>query len=299
LENSSYPNDYNYLAIELANEYKGRLKIDGTFEKPYTIHATTKNPSHTIRLYKATEANNGLITLLVVRAAGLKPVEQKKRKKIEFIGNSITAGMANDLKDIPCHTGKWYDQHNAYWAYGPRVARALDIDFMISAVSGIGIYRTWNGNGPSMPQVYESAYLKADNNQQWDFNRYTPDVVSICLGTNDLSDGDGKSERLPFDSSVYIRNYIAFIGTLYKHYPATQIALLTSPMLSGQKAAMLLACLQSIKTRISQQYPEKRPIEIFQFKPMIPKGCDYHPDINDHETMANEVTPFFRKLLEQ
>jgi lysophospholipase L1-like esterase len=299
LKNVTWPADYNYVAIEVDNEYKGRLKIDGTDPKPFTIHTTANNSSHILRIYKATEASNGLVVITEIKAARLQKVPQKTRKKIEFIGNSITAGMANDLKDIPCHTGKWYDQHNAYWAYGPRVARALDTDFMISAVSGIGIYRTWNGNGPSMPLVYESAYLKADNDQQWDFNRYTPDVVSICLGTNDLSDGDGKSERLPFDSSVYIRNYVEFIGTLYKHYPSTQIALLTSPMLSGQKAAMLLACLQSIKARISQQYPEKRTIEIFQFKPMVPKGCDYHPDINDHETMANEVIPFFRKLLEQ
>lgn len=296
LKNSTWPDDYNYVAVELDNEYKGRLKVDGTTAKPFTIHTTAHNSFHTLRLYKATEANNGLVILTALKAAGIKAIEQKPRKKIEFIGNSITAGMGNDL-EIPCHTSKWYDQHNAYWAYGPRVARALDVDFMVSAVSGIGIYRTWNGTGPSMPQVYESAYLKTDTAERWNFSRYTPDVVSICLGTNDLSDGDGKAPRSPFDSTIFIKNYVGFIGTLYKYYPSAQIALLTSPMLSGQKSDMLFACLGTIKAKIKELYPQKPAVEIFRFKPMVPKGCDYHPDLKDHETLANEITPFFKNLL--
>jgi lysophospholipase L1-like esterase len=298
LRDSTWPGDYNYVAVELDNEYKGRLKVDKSTATPYTIHTTAHNSSHTLRLYKATEASNGLVMLTGIKAAGITAVEQKPRKKIEFIGNSITAGMANDL-EIPCHTGKWYDQHNAYWAYGPRVARALDIDFIVSAVSGIGMYRTWNGDSPSMPLVYESVFLNTDHAVNWDFSRYIPDVVSICLGTNDLSDGDGKTPRPPFDSTIFIKNYTGFIGTIYRYYPSTQVALLTSPMLSGQKADMLFACLQTVKAKISELYPEKRPVEIFRFNPMVPKGCDYHPDIKDHEVLANEVMPFFRKLLGQ
>jgi lysophospholipase L1-like esterase len=234
-----------------------------------------------------------------VKAAGLQSIKQEARKKIEFIGNSITAGMANDTKDIPCGTGKWYDQHNAYMAYGPRVARALNIDFMVSAVSGIGIYRNWNSTYPAMPQVYESAYLEIDSNQRWDFNRYTPDVVSIALGTNDFSDGDGKTARLPFDSAIFINTYVSFIGTIYSHYPNTQIALLTSPMLSGAKRDLHFACLQSVKAKAGVLYPAKKPVEIFRFKPMVPKGCSYHPDLKDHEVLAEEVMPFFKKLLEK
>ncbi|MEI9946860.1 MAG: SGNH/GDSL hydrolase family protein [Chitinophagaceae bacterium] len=219
------------------------------------------------------------------------------KKKIEFIGNSITCGMSNDTKEIPCGTGKWYDQHNAYWAYGPRVARTLNADFLLSAVSGIGMYRNWNSLSPTMPQVYESAYLDIDSAQRWNFNNYIPDVVSICLGTNDLSNGDGKKERLPFDSSAYIKTYVEFIGTIYRHYPSTQIALLTSPMIAGSSGELLLACLQSVKEKSKALYAGKPVIEIFKFKPMVPKGCGSHPDIDDHQVLANELLPFFSKLL--
>lgn len=299
LKNITYPGDYNYVVVELDNNYSGRLKVDGNTVKPYTIRATVKNASHQLRLYKATESHNGQVVLTGVRGTGIKATKHPLRKKIEFIGNSITAGMGNDTKEIPCDSGKWYDQHNAYLAYGPRLARALETDFMISAVSGIGIYRNWNSDGPTMPEVYESAYLEADSLQRWDFSRYSPDIVSICLGTNDFSDGDGKKERLPFDSALYIRKYIDFIGTLYKHYPSVQIALLTSPMLSANKSDLLFSCLEAVKHRSSVLYAGKPPIQIFRFQPMVPGGCGYHPDIEDHAILARELIPFFRKLLEK
>ncbi|MEO5564137.1 MAG: GDSL-type esterase/lipase family protein [Chitinophagaceae bacterium] len=288
--------DYNYVSLELDTQDKGRIKIDGNTAKPYTIKATN-NGSHLVRLFRATESHNGAVVLTGLQANSINTADHPSRKKIEFIGNSITAGMSSDPREFPCGTGKWYDQHNAYLAYGPRVARAMNIDFMVSAVSGIGIYRNWNTLAPTMPQVYESAYLEIDSTQRWDFTKYTPDVVSICLGTNDFSDGDGKTARLPFDSAVYIKNYIDFVGTIYKHYPSTQIALLTSPMLNGDKRDLMIACLQTVQGKAKELYPSKSPIEIFQFNPMVPKGCGYHPDINDHEILAKEIEPFFRKLL--
>jgi hypothetical protein len=289
--------DYNYVSIELDNQYMGRIKVEKRVRAAYTIKAGTNSSSHLLRIYKATESQNGVVVFAGALGTGISAVEHPTRKKIEFIGNSITAAMAADLTEIPCGNGKWYDQHNAYYSYASRVARAVGADFLLSAVSGIGIYRNWNSLNPTMPQVYESAYLQIDSAQRWDFSRYTPDVVSICLGTNDFSDGDGKTPRLPFDSSAYINNYIKFLGTVYSHYPSTQIALLSSPMLNGAKAAMMVTCLETVKARAKEAYPGKKDIQLFQFQPMVPKGCSYHPDLKDHEVLATQLEPFFRRLL--
>ena len=116
---------------------------------------------------------------------------------IEFIGNSITCGAAADASEVPCGTGVYHDQHNAYYAYGPRVARSLQTEFMLSSVSGYGIYRTWNTDGPSVPEVYEKTDFQKQGSRLWNFSSYTPRVVSIALGTNDLSDGDGKQNAHP------------------------------------------------------------------------------------------------------
>ncbi len=299
LKNIAPGDNYNYVSIELDNVYIERLKIEGDSAKPYTIKPISAGKDHLLRVYKATEAQNGQVVITGIKANELKEFVHPPAKSIEFIGNSITCGMGNDISGVPCDSGQWYDQHNAYWAYGPRVATALGTDFMLSAVSGIGIYRTWNAEHPSMPQLYESAYLNLDSSRRWDFTAKAPDVVSICLGTNDLSDGDGKTPRAKFDSSVFVKGYIDFIRTIYKYYPKTRIVLLSSPMLSGEKATSLFNCLQSVSREIAKSYPAKASIEIFQFKPMVPKGCSYHPDKNDHEILANELMPFFKQVLEK
>ncbi len=291
----------NYVAIELDGKYIERLRIEKGASKAYSIAISDKKKTHQLTIYKATEAANGSV-LFSGTTAKIIPIKKKKRdkKRIEFIGNSITCGMGNDTKVIPCETGEWYDQHNAYWAYGPILSRNLGVDFLLSSVSGIGMYRNWNDENIEeaiMPEVYENLYLNKDNSKPYDFS-FQPDVVSICLGTNDLSNGDGKKPRLPFNEEKYVSNYINFIKTIYKHYPKVQIVLLNSPMVSGERNELLVNCLKKVITSFENNKIHKK-IALFEYKPMEPKGCGYHPDIDDHIEMAKQLTPFFKKLLNE
>jgi hypothetical protein len=195
--------------------------------------------------------------------------------------------------------GEYSDYHNAYYAYGPRVARALKVNYFLSSVSGIGIYRTWNHDGPSMPQVYEKADLSDTDRRLWDFSQYRPAVVSIALGTNDLSKGDGKSARAPFDSARFVGGYIQFVRLVKSKYPAAQIALLSSPMVGGSDRELLQHCLTAVKTAIDGLYPSSKPVAVFFFEPMTPKGCSYHPSVEDHALLAAQLEPFFKRLLMQ
>ncbi len=77
----------------------------------------------------------------------MKALKVPAASLIEFIGNSITCGAAADPSEVPCGTGVYHDQHNAYYAYGPRVARALAANYIVRSVSGSGIYRNWNSDG--------------------------------------------------------------------------------------------------------------------------------------------------------
>ena len=53
-----------------------------------------------------------------------------------------------------------------------------------------------------MPQVYENLYLNLDDSKKYDFS-IKPDIVNICLGTNDLSYGDGVKPRLLFNREKF------------------------------------------------------------------------------------------------
>ena len=134
--------------------------------------------------------------------------------------------------------------------------------------------------------------MNTDSAKKWDFSRFKPDIVSIALGTNDLSDGDGKKYREPFSADTFSVGYIRFVETIYKNYPKTKLALLTSPILSGKKDSILISCLQ----RVKDHFAEKK-IEIFRFPGITPHGCDYHPLKEEQQRMADTIVPFFENLM--
>lgn len=289
-------NGHNYLQYELDGEYKRRIKIEGGSSQPIVIAAATDG-KHRVWVYKATEAHTGPIFISKISANNIVALQQKSQPTIEFIGNSITCGAAADPSEVACGTGEYHDQHNAYYAYGPRVARRLNVNFILSSVSGIGIYRNWNSDRPIMPDVYEKTDFQENINRLWDFTTYSPKIVSIALGTNDLSRGDGIKKRLPFDSAVFVNNYVKFVVLVKKKYPASRIALLSSPMSNGNDRLLLQNCLAAVKRQIDELYPADKKVALHFFQPMKARGCTGHPSVEDHQILANELEPFFKKLL--
>ncbi|MES2648891.1 MAG: GDSL-type esterase/lipase family protein [Bacteroidota bacterium] len=289
---------HNYLQYELDGVYQKRIRIGGKDTSPIVIKATSKG-KHTVWLYKATEAHTGNIGIEKIIGNNITALSVKPAPIIEFIGNSITCGAASDPSEIPCGSGQYHDQHNAYMAYGPGVARALETNYLLSSVSGIGVYRNWNSDGPTMPQVYEKVDFQENNLQFWNFDTYKPKIVSIALGTNDFSKGDGKKPRLPFDSTAFIGNYVQFIQIVRSKYPGAQIALLSSPMVTGNARVILQNCLNTVKQKVDEMYPAQKPLNLFFFDPMQAHGCGGHPNVEDHAIMAKQLTPFFKTLLSQ
>jgi GDSL-like Lipase/Acylhydrolase family/Carbohydrate esterase 2 N-terminal len=287
---------HGYLQYELDGIYQKRLRVAGNDKRPVMIVAPAQG-THVVWIYKATEASTGSIFIEKITGNGLQALPIPAGPLIEFIGNSITCGAAADPSETPCGLGSYQDQHNAYYAYGPRVARALGMNFLLSSVSGIGIYRNWNSDGPTMPQVYANADFQLTSNRLWDFSRYQPRIVSIALGTNDFSNGDGQHQRLPFDSALFVSTYIKFVQLLKSKYPSARIALLSSPMINGEKRITLQNCLKAVKTNIDGLYPSGKPVATFFFEPMQASGCSGHPSVAEHAILAQELLPFFKNLL--
>jgi len=287
--------DHNYLQYELDGVYEKRIRITNGKEEPIYLKANSKG-KHTVWIYKATEATTGPVFIEKITGTNLRVIPNSKAPLIEFIGNSITCGAAADTSEMPCGKGVYHDYHNAYYAYGPRVARSLGANYILSSVSGIGIYRTWNREEPSMPQVYDKTDFQSGSLRRWGFSKYNPKIVSIALGTNDLSDGDG-SPRKPFDSARFVTNYIKFVEFVKSKYSKAQIVLLNSPMVSGEKNVLLQHCLQTIKMNIDRLHSSDKPVALFFFKPMKAGGCSGHPSVEDHAVLADELYPFLKDLL--
>ncbi len=289
-------NTHNYVVVTINNEYQKRFKIDSKSTTVIQL-SLPKKVQNKIGIFKATEAGSGAIIFYGVDAKEISPIINDKEFFIEFIGDSVTCGAAADPSDVPCGTGEYLDQHNAYLAFGPRISRALNVNFMLSSVSGIGIYRNWNDENieePIMPQVYDNLYLNTDATKKYDFS-IKPAIVNICLGTNDLSNGDGVKTRLPFNKEKFVANYIEFVKTVYSHYPNTKIVLLNSPMIVGETNDLLVSCLKEVQNYFEIN-TDNKPI-IFELDKAYNSGCTTHPNVEEHKEIAEKLTPFFKNLL--
>ena len=126
-----YGKSHNFIEIAVDDQKPFRVQTTG---KTNTIQAAAGLPegTHTITVCKDTEAGIGYLEFVGFRCAALVPLSLPKRK-LEFVGDSITCGASSDLS-IPCATSEWYDQHNAYLSYGPDTARALNAQWHLTSV---------------------------------------------------------------------------------------------------------------------------------------------------------------------
>lgn len=274
--------NHNYLEVVVDGKNPVRIQ---TAQKTDTITLATglNNGIHTFTLCKDTEANIGYIEVAGIICNQLLPPPKLPQRKIEFIGNSITCGAGMDQQKVPCHTGLWHDQHNAYMAYGPRTARQLNAQWHLTSVSGIGLMHSCCNLPIIMGQVFDKVDL-SNNTIKWDFSLYQPDVVTICLGQN-----DGLQ-----DSAKFVNNYIDFVKTVRLHYTRSSIVCLTSPMANDTLKAFLTKSLKAVVKQINNEGDKK--VSYYVFKKWYHNGCDYHPDMDEHRQIADELTAYVKNL---
>jgi hypothetical protein len=176
-----YGNVHNYVEIIIDNK---AFRLQTKYARNKFVVNGLKSGTHTIIICKDTESGNGYLEFAGIVCKKLLPLPPKPKLKMEFIGNSITCGFGADASQVLCEKGQWYDQHNAYMSYGPLTARALNAQWHISAVSGIGMIHSCCDMKILMPKVFDKINMSSDS-LSWNFDEYIPDLVTICLGQND------------------------------------------------------------------------------------------------------------------
>lgn len=277
-----YGKNHNYVSIVVDDLPAKRIKLTKT-KNVIKWNENLKNTKHVLTICKSTEAGIGYLEFEGIRCIELLPLPPAPLRKIEFIGNSITCGTGSDLT-IPCNsTSDWYDQHNAYLAYGPTAARALNSDWMLTSVSGIGMNHSCCNMKTTMPDVFDYISLSADG-KKWDFLKYQPDLVSISLGQN-----DGKTDSLKFHQT-----YIRFLKRIRKIYPKATILCITSPMADPDLTAYLKRSLHAIHQEMVDE-GENNTYTYF-FKQRYNQGCGDHPNLAEHQQIADELIACIKKI---
>lgn len=254
-----------------------KLKLESGTHR-YNLFRAAKPETHTIELVKATEGFFG-----VTRFDGFELSQGGKlgslpapKRRIEIIGDSISCGFGNEASD---QNQKFSSAtENAFYAYGPIAARALNADLHCVAWSG---RLMWPKN--TMDEVYGRS-LAADPGSTWDFAQWTPDVVIVTLGTNDFAGGTP-------DRKGWIAGYRAFLSRVRKNYPRAAIYCATSPMTWGESDKTLRAYLDEIVRE--ENTAGHKNVRLLPFATQDGGkngfGAQWHPSKKTHQVMADTL----------
>lgn len=215
------------------------------------------------------------------------------KRKIEFIGDSMTCGLG--IESLDEKDPYMAETENYYYSYAARTAQALDAQALVVACSGIGVYRNQagpkNGSEDNLPSVYSQTLL-GDNTETWNFMRYIPDVVCVNLGMNDVGNGE-------YDRNFLVNAYRNFYKQIRSNYPRTKIVFLSGSILVGTRLEHIQFAMDEI-VRDARIAGDKN---VFRFDMSwqtgdLGMGACSHPSKWQHEKMAGELTAYLRGLME-
>lgn len=285
----------NFFQVVIDGESKGVLKVNGD-EELYKVAEGLPDGEHDLLLHRRTEPLVGVtqfVEFIPEQGEALLPVPPAPERRIEVIGDSISAGYGVDGANESCSFTS--DTENNYLAYSALTGRLLGADTTIVAWSGKGVYRNYDdGAGDTMPQMYGRTI--ADEPQPaWDFSSWIPQVVVINLGTNDFStDVPGDAQfREPFTSA-----YAGLVDTVRENYPEAFIFCTIGPMLSDSYPEGAEA-LSRARDYIGHVVEDRTSggddrVRLLEFPPQDGAanglGCDYHPSVKTNQLMAEQLS---------
>ena len=239
------------------------------------------------------------------------------KRKIEFIGDSITSGEGTyGYRDDTVWVAMYM---SASLNYATMTAKALNADFRLLSQGGWGVYCGWDNDvRHNIPSVYEKVCGLADGPENaaigaqdpYDFSD-EPDAIVINLGTNDNSafntpafpDPDtGISHQQRRDlQGAFVKEdirkveeaVIGFLKMVRKHNPHAHI-LWAYGMLGYEMTLPISRAVSEYKETTGDRnaafinLPNTEPEEC---------GAHMHPGVKSHEKAAKVLTDYFRSQM--
>ena len=289
------------LDVKLAdtNENEWQVTVDGkagTLIKSkgsgaiYHVATGLAEGEHAVELVKRTEAFNGVTQFLgfQLSAGGKLLPAPAANRRIEVIGDSISCGYGNEGKSEQEHFKP--STENGYASYGAIAARELGADYLCIAWSG---KKMWPDN--TIPELYDLT-LPEDSKSQWDFSKWTPDVVLINLATNDFG-----RNKIP-DEQGWTTAYESFLARVRKNYPNAEIYVASGSMMGDWDEKKSLTVLKKYLAKIvaDRKAAGDAKVHEIDFDAQDRKnglGSDWHPSIKTHEIMAKKLVEALRQEL--
>lgn len=264
-------------------------------EHLYRVADGLPDGEHTVELFKRTEGKIGTVQLRGMQLSGsgqLLDPPPRPTRRIEFIGDSITAGFGNEAARSEDNFAP--ETENNALTYAALTAEALDAEYSCIAISGRGLARNYNGTTSGvMPRQFPLA-LADDEDSAWDFGQWTPDVVVINLGTNDMY------AKPPPAREEFLGAYLALLQSVRAVYPDAHVFCAVGPMVGQDQPSHLTDSRQYTQAVVDSardsgddkvyyiEFPMNTPADGF--------GANEHPSLATHRRMAEQLTAAIRNV---
>lgn len=263
---------------------------------------TTQDNIHEVTIFKRQDACHELTILgfeincntddecELLEASPLPP------RRIEVYGDSVSAGEVSEAVDYvaktdPEHNGEY---SNSWYSYAWIAARKLDAQLHDIAQGGVALLdNTGWYHEPDyigMEQVWNKMRYNPDYGtvKEWDFSKYTPDIVIVAIGQNDSHPDDYMKTDYEGEKAKNWRiHYRQFLAKLRETYPDAWIICCTTLLQHdiGWDMSISQAVLDIADKKISHC--------VFQRNGKATPG---HLRIPEAEEMAEELCHYIHSL---
>lgn len=269
-------------------------------EGSYELYESQEVQCIKVRLVKFSEAAFAKVGIKDIEVEGnlesIRPTQPKKRR-IEFIGDSITCGYGNEgICNVDDFTTRL---ENPWLGYAVSVADQLNAEVQLVSWSGIGVYSGWTDTDePSrellMPELYHYTDLGllevVGDKERWSFTAFEPDAIIIHLGTNDASYTKGIPERVDQFGSAYYE----FIKEVRQYNPKAMILCVLGVM--GQE---LYPEISKQVEHIREEEQDEKVVSLCLDVQLESDGLgiDHHPSLKTHRKMAQVIGQKLQKIM--
>lgn len=241
----------------------------------------------TMRVYKRSESmmSRSEIVSLETDGSFYKSEQTKESLYITFIGDSLTCGYGNLSNDteIPFST----EYEDGLKSYASLAAKALDAEYEIISVSGIGLYKSIYAN-VTMPSIYE----------QYDIYDTTPylftkreDFIVLNLGSNDNSYMKFLVEPTRIhEEKNFLNAYIQFVKRLRVLHPKAIIIAISQ----GERQTYVDDLIKEAVALMNDQ--AIKHLRVSPIEPQDGMGQQYHPTVLTHERWGYELEAFIKNM---
>lgn len=257
-------------------------------KKEYQLANGLKRGPHKLELFKRTEYDWGRTWFYGFNIDGALLAAPIYKHKIEYYGDSITCGMADE--DTSGKDRGDNDYENGYASYASVAARNLNADFRCISKSGIGVLISWFDY--VMPDIYDRAY--AHDTTRWDFKKYTPELVVVNLFQNDSwlikNKEHAQFKKLfgttPPTPQFIITQYQLFIRCIRAKYPKAKIICTLGSMDATQQGSPWPGYITKAVAGLNDNAIYTH---IFPYK-----NTNGHPSIKEQQLMGDDLTVFIK-----